>query len=78
MVDITKLTETINDFKAKSIQEQYQTLVKITSPYYNIEINGIHIEEINFDEYGLRIITPNNRKIDLKIVDDLEIHFLKE
>lgn len=72
----SELSECITNFNKLSIREHYLTLVNITSSYYSIELNGIHIEDIYFDENLLEITTQNNRKIRLKIVDDLEIKFI--
>lgn len=71
----SELSKAIAYFNSLNIRDHYLTLVNITSSYYDIEINGIHIEGIRFDENLLEITTPNNRKIRLKIVDDMEIEF---
>lgn len=74
----SKLKEFQTDFQSQSISEKYDTLITIASSYYGIEINGLQIEKLTFDENILEITTPNNRKIQLMIVDDLEIRMDSE
>ena len=74
----SKLEEFKDDFEAMSISEKYSTLITIASGYYGIGINGLQIEKLTFDENILEITTANNRKIQLRIVDDLEIKISPE
>lgn len=73
-----QLNEFINDFNNMSIKEKYSTIVKISSRYYGLEINGLFIEKISSDEIQniLKIIAHNNRRTELRIVDDLEIEIM--
>ena len=57
-----------------STREQFLTTVIFQNSTYYIELNGIHITDTHLiEEDILQINTWNNRKIQLKITDDLKI-----
>lgn len=54
-----------------SPRDQFLTTVEITSQYYSLEINGIHINHIELLEDSIVIYTWNNRRNKLIITPDL-------
>lgn len=64
--------EFVNEWKnLTGPRDQFLTTVVITSKYYQLEINGIHINHIELLDDSIIIYTWNNRQNRLLITSDL-------
>lgn len=74
------LIDCINQFKECSPPQKYNILFELTSEYYTIQLNGIHIEDLilNSEDDSLTVVTQNYRKISLVLTDDFKLHCLHE
>lgn len=68
--DLKNLICEVENFTA---QEAYRRELKISSSYYYIELNCIHIINMELLDDILRITLPNNRRFECRLTDEFKV-----